>query len=58
MADIKIIQGYEKLQTELKGKSDDNLYLVFYANVDGKKVSWCPDCVKGKNMFSLYFSFL
>ena len=47
MANIKKIEGYDLVQAELKNTSDENLYLVFYANVDGKKISWCPDCVKG-----------
>ena len=46
MADVKIIQGYEKLQSELQAKPD-TMYIVFYANAEGDKVSWCPDCVKG-----------
>jgi len=55
MANIKKIEGYDLVQAELKNTSDENLYLVFYANVDGKKISWCPDCVKADPVLKKHY---
>ena len=49
MANVVTLNGLEALKTALEEPASDSVqqYVIFYANAEGEKVSWCPDCVKG-----------
>jgi len=53
MANITTVNGLEALNNILKDKPTP--FIVFYADPEDSKISWCPDCSNAEPILQKYY---